>query len=664
MTFPFRNLILFTAATSVGVAETRVRVEGLQRKSESQVLQLLGERLVHVRNKPATPSRADDAAFLLRQSLRNDGYSEVEVDWRIASPAEIVLTVREGRRLGLGEVEIHGADNADQVRRMSRLFSRQAERNRPFGVPDPPFREEDIPAGLSAVRQDLQANGHWAAAVEIIERRDGERVVDLTVQVDPGPQFTIGPSVNNSVDGRGVVRARTTSDPFVDRPATTANLNELRLAMETAFTSRGYPDARIRMGQRLENNRFIPVFNFDLGVRVRLLEVKAQGLVLTREGRALRRFKSLEGEWYDEAAMNRRVGRLLATGAFSSVRVETEEVATKRIHATLHFEEARAKEVSLAAGFGSYEGFITRASFADRNLFGSLLGFSTGIEVSQLGILGETRLTDPWLFGRDLSGSLRHYALSYSREGYDSLETGLEAILAWEIGDHYGAELSIGTSLVNIRSDGLPRAELGETQYFNPRVRFTQSYDRRDSAIIPQRGWHLTLPIEVGAAIGDHETGYIRAGIAGAWYYRINHNYQLALGGSANVIVPTGDSTELPIDLRLFSGGARSIRSFPEREHGPVSANGFPTGGESSWTTHAELTRNLVGSLKATAFIDAGALGREHTDFASADLEVAVGLGLRLDLPIGPMRLEYGHNLTRDRGEPSGTLHFAIGVAF
>ena len=665
MNHPFRTLILLTVATGLVVAETRVRIEGLERKTESQALQLLGDRLVHVRTKPASPSRADDAAFLMRESLRGDGYSEAVVDWRIASPEEIVLTVREGRRLGLGEVEIRGADDADQARRMSGLLSREAERNRPYGVPDPPFREEDIPAGLASIRQDLQADGHWAAEARLVERGVGDDdAVDLIVRVDPGPQFTIGRAVNNSADGRGVARARTTSEPFVGRPATTANLNELRLAMETAFTSRGYPDANMRMGRRLENNRFIPVFDFDLGERVRLLEVKTKGLVRTRESRALRRFKAVEGEWYDEAAMNRRVSGLLSTGAFSAVRIDTEEVAPKRIHATLHFEEARAKEVSLSAGFGSYEGFITRATYADRNLFGSLLGFSTGVELSQRGVLGETRLTDPWLFGCDLSGTFRHYALSYSREGYNSLETGLEGILGWKVGDRYSAELTVGTSLVSIRGDGLPRDELGETQYLNPRVRFTQTYDRRDSAVIPEKGWHLTLPFEIGAAIGDNNTSYFRTGIAGAWYYRIDRNYQLALGGSANLIVPSGESDELPIDLRLFSGGARSIRSFPERELGPRSFNGFPTGGEASWTTHAELTRTLAGSLKATAFVDAGALGRDYTEFASADIELAAGLGLRLDLPIGPVRLEYGHNLTRDSGEPAGTFHFAIGVAF
>ena len=43
---------------------------------------------------------------------------------------------------------------------------------------------------------------------------------------------------------------------------------------------------------------------------------------------------------------------------------------------------------------------------------------------------------------------------------------------------------------------------------------------------------------------------------------------------------------------------------------------------------------------------------------------MAIGLGLRLDLPIGPVRLEYGYNLTRDTGEPIGTIQFAIGMTF
>ena len=45
-------------------------------------------------------------------------------------------------------------------------------------------------------------------------------------------------------------------------------------------------------------------------------------------------------------------------------------------------------------------------------------------------------------------------------------------------------------------------------------------------------------------------------------------------------------------------------------------------------------------------------------------MHYAAGLGLRYDLPIGPLRVDYGFNLNRERGEPKGTFHIGFGFAF
>jgi Outer membrane protein/protective antigen OMA87 len=194
---------------------------------------------------------------------------------------------------------------------------------------------------------------------------------------------------------------------------------------------------------------------------------------------------------------------------------------------------------------------------------------------------------------------------------------------------------------------------------------FTQTLDYRDNPVLPKTGWHLKLPLQIGAVVGDMSTTYFKGGIAGGWYHPLGKTYQFGLGGSVNFIIPSGDSEELPIDLRLFNGGARSVRSFPERELGPTSADGrYPLGGEASWVVNAEVSRPVAGPLRAVAFVDAGTLAREFSELTSSEIEIAAGLGLRLDLPIGPVRLEYGYNLTRDEDEPAGALHFAIGVAF
>jgi outer membrane protein assembly factor BamA len=42
----------------------------------------------------------------------------------------------------------------------------------------------------------------------------------------------------------------------------------------------------------------------------------------------------------------------------------------------------------------------------------------------------------------------------------------------------------------------------------------------------------------------------------------------------------------------------------------------------------------------------------------------AVGLGLRYETPIGPLRAEYGLNPDQRPGEPEGTFHIGFGLGY
>ncbi len=643
---------------------THVRIEGMRSKSEREVLALMGGRLYHVVSSPPSPSLADDAAFLVRQVLLKDGYSTVEVDSRIAGRDTIVLTVREGMRLSLGQVKVNGVP-ADEEKKFVKLYSKPAEKTNPLLATTPPFREEDVETGLSFVRQELNARGYWLAEAVVSSRKLDPMTgaVDMVIDAKPGPPHVIGTPVMTSADGQGVKLASDVAAPFVGKPATTKNLNAMRAAVEQTAASQGYPDAVIRMSRTLENAKFIPSFSIELGTRVRLRNIHVEGLDITNPARVEQRLEDMEGDWYDEAAMNKRLREMLATGAFSSTRVETTPVDEHTIDATLHFEEAKAKQISLGAGFGSYQGFITRVTYADRNLFGNLWGLNSGFEFSSRGILGEARVTDPWLFGSDVAGSVRAFALIYNREGYDTYETGFDGSLTWKFGDHYKLELLASNSVVSLTGDGLPSSQLGESPYVNPLIRVTQSIDFRDNAVLPTSGWHLENPFEVGTAIASVSTSYVRTGLTGGWYHPLGKKNQIGVGGEWGMLIPAGDGADLPIDLRLFNGGSRSVRSFPERELGPTY-QGFPTGGEAMWNANFEFIREIAGPVRGVAFFDAGSLARNHEEWMSSDVELATGLGLRLDLPIGPVRAEYGYNLTRDRDEPVGTFHFAIGYAY
>jgi outer membrane protein insertion porin family len=640
---------------------TRVEIEGVDPLKRNQILAAIGGRFELVRSQPAAPSRADDAAFMLSNLLRREGYAHATVDWRIVSAKHIVLSVNEGSRSSLRRVTLLGVDS-DVATRLSKLYASVAARDRPFGLGPPPYREEDADESLGLIRQDLQADGYWEADVQQDPPSFDHTQVDITVRVRLGPRHVIGsPTITG--DARMAPLVREASSKFSGRPATTKHINALRLALVAKVSAQGYARAEILMGWHIANGIFHPDISITTGERVKLRHLTLQGLEKTNPDRVLVRLHDLQDDWYDEKAAHQRINLMLATGAFSSARIDTTDAGSNLIDATLHLQEGKAREVTVALGGDSYYGPVGRVTYTDRNWLGELYGLSTGFEASARGLFGDIKISDPWIHGSDVSGHLRGSALLFDRDGYLKYETGIEAGIDWKPTDHYKLELRATLSGAKVEADGLPDSEIGMSLYAQPRIRLTQKIDHRETRVLPKQGWHIEAPTELGSATGTEIVPYLSQELSGGWYHPLGRRWHIGLGGEVGVLFPLGDSADFPIDMRYFNGGPRSVRSFPERELGP-SANGYPVGGESIWNTSIELSRILTGSLHAVGFLDTGGLGRNTSDLFTSDVEVAAGLGLRFDLPIGPARLEYGYNLTRNTDEPAGTLHFAIGTAF
>ncbi len=167
-------------------AETEVDIRGLQSKSEGDMLQLIGGRLVYIEGKQASTWRANDAAYMVESILRNDGFYEATVKGRVESPDRIALIVNEGKRLSLGTVTMTGDGDAESL---AETFSSPFGSSTPFGAGSPPFRADDVPTALDFVTRQLQAEGYWNVEVTLrkqnIDKETGD--VDMTVNVDRGP---------------------------------------------------------------------------------------------------------------------------------------------------------------------------------------------------------------------------------------------------------------------------------------------------------------------------------------------------------------------------------------------------------------------------------------------------------------------------------------------
>jgi outer membrane protein insertion porin family len=141
-------------------------------------------------------------------------------------------------------------------------------------------------------------------------------------------------------------------------------------------------------------------------------------------------------------------------------------------------------------------------------------------------------------------------------------------------------------------------------------------------------------------------------------------------------------------DRLFFLGGVDSVRGFlqdslvPEDvaqrlldpNSGLTLAQVVIRGGDVFLNPRAELRVPLYKSLQTALFVDAGNLWTDPTQIRPLSLRYAVGSGLRLSTPVGPLALDYGFNVdrvldklfpnrTRKRfWEDLGAFHFSIGL--
>jgi outer membrane protein insertion porin family len=123
--------------------------------------------------------------------------------------------------------------------------------------------------------------------------------------------------------------------------------------------------------------------------------------------------------------------------------------------------------------------------------------------------------------------------------------------------------------------------------------------------------------------------------------------------------------SSVPIFDRLFLGGSNNLRGFAFRDVGPRDSSGEPLGGSSMARATAELTFPIIEKARGAFFYDTGFVNADAYDFgAHGHLASDFGVGLRLDLPVGPLRIDYGIPIQTDGRSSTGHFNFNVGYQF
>lgn len=680
-------------AVGAGAEPAALNVSGLgwwqDRQARFSLQRLLGEDRGAVLNANAV----EDAVFLLMASLAEDGYLQPTVTarprltngetpeyvfnhrletWlpRPMAASELSLEVARGVRFRVREVEVHGNDGAITTQEVRWAFSLDPEAW--FGAKHPPYRRGGAASAAGRVEEELRSRGYAEARVEVEQTAfdESDGAVALRVDLRPGQRWRVRAVQGPEAWSEGV--EWTAPELAADTWWTPAWQQDIAQSVRRAHHAAGYPEAVVEVVATAEEGAgaermIVAGVTVIPGERVRVGEVRFTGAETTRRATLNRRVAVESGDWFDPAAVDDARRRLLRLGIFQ--RVDLPHMDTVAGQRDVVFDlVARAKwEASLLLGYGSYEQVRGGFDLERHNLWGRAHRSRLQLIQSMKGTRGDYVYAVPELFGERVEGSVRGFGLWREEAAFDREEYGGEVTLRRPL-PWFGAEGRATYAYQSLRNRD---NELATRLEDAPRIIAASlevglARDRRDNPLRPRRGYRWYAQVEAAARYLGGQVDFQRAGFGGSYHTPWGRGRWVHLGLSHAVVLTLGadDDQDLPVNRRYYPGGENSLRGFQDGEAAPRAGDGTYLGAKTFTLLNVELEQALTQTWSGILFFDTLLQSARLSDYPGGEWRYSAGLGVRYQTLIGPVRLEYGHNLNPRPLDPRGTLHLSVGFPF
>jgi outer membrane protein assembly complex protein YaeT len=527
------------------------------------------------------------------------------------------------------------------------------------------FSADQLQGALRRLRRELLNRGYRQASVRLkdqsIDPATGR--VRVTIAVFEGPRHVVRHL--HLAEEPAVPKPAVESPPLAsDQPFSLLWEQDAAQAINLQLQRQGYPDARTQIrevGRSASEGRV----ELDLaaevqpGEQVELGEVRFEGGGRTKPSFLQRRVR-LEGPWLDRVEADRARERLTRLGSFRFVDLRLEPESGPRRDVVYALTEGERYELSLIGGYGSYDQLFGGAEFEHFNLWG--VGHNTRVKVVQSfkSTHGLYTYTVPEFLAPDLDlfgtvDGFQREELTFDRQEI-KLALGVRRLfprVGQQLGLRYSYEfLDAQTAAVGnaaTRAAGL----IADWQL-----------DRRDNPLLPRQGYRIYANTEFANRALGGESDYVRVEVGASAHHSLARGLVVHVGLMQGLVASANRQTLLPFNKRLFPGGENSVRGYQQGGASPLDANGDQLGAEAALQGNLELEQRLTRAFSIVGFVDGVGVTPRIESYPFDEVLWSAGAGLRWNTIIGPVRLEYGHNLNPRAADPGGTLHFSIGFPF
>lgn len=680
------------AVTKAG--DVTVRFAGVTAFNEADLSDALADPFDTLQHEGVTNATADDAAFFLELFYRKNGYPFAAGSYKIAGSKELQLIIEEGPLVALGDIRFSGNAHYEDPTNFQQYIVGTTRERFPASRKELPYVEADVKKGAELVQRFYLAEGFLdvKTAAPVVEYVDGSTKANISVAITEGQRYRFGavsldgPLVFGEPEMRGLI------DDQTALPYTKPRVDAMQRKLEDYYHKHGYFTAQVTAesdpltagADGRVPARFVvkagPLYRFD-GTRITGVDrLKPQFLA--------NRFRELSGQVYDPAKLDEIYQKMIRTGLFNILRVDPDPQPDGTLLLNIDVKEAKSREVGFSIGYGTFEGPMFGVELRDRDFRGTGRPISLSLDYSTRTLSGEILYLDPYLFETKNELRVRLDAQTRTLDGYEKQEIGGLLEIARPITKQLRVSAFLLTQKDTIKKLEIDPLNAGPLDYASNSLGVTASLDLRDNPVSPTKGLITNLSFDAASTAFGGDLDFLRGTFRFTYLQPLGKNTRmtLAAGFRAGIIYPYGSSADsaavnrnrspsspptsagsrFPIDERFFNGGSTTVRSFGERELGPYDLkSGNPIGGEAFTIFNLEYIFPLfLADLRGAVFFDAGNLLPKAKDFSFDDERYAVGAGLRYNLPIGPLRLDYGINPSPKANESFGAFNFSFGFAF
>jgi outer membrane protein assembly complex protein YaeT len=690
----FRLVLLaaFMLLCAVELAAAEIKVRGLgwigDRTAEQRLKLLLGGKAA-----PALDANTlEDAGLVLISALTDDGYLtpvltvevtaadgqhttfplDAHLDHPLPRPlaaAAATLHVTRGQRFTIKEINFSGL--LALAKKQARAFFVGEELLVPLAS-ERIYSPGRLQRSLGNLEEALRQKGYAAAVVTApdvqVDSATGQVRVNVVVQ--EGRRSLVSALQFALTDGGAA--PETITESRLGQPWNSLWRQDTVTAIRRWYFVRGHPDVQISLtaqsADQPDGTRAVTVVaKITPGPVVHTGAVRFQGNRFTHDATLRRLVKSAPGDLLNPIKFDNGQARISRLGVFRTVDLSYDPVTGATRDIVYDLTEGRRQEVNLLAGYGSYEQLRGGVEWRHYNLFGLAHTSSLKLVESMKSSQADYTYGVPQLFGSTLDGSARVFGLDRQEPSFRHEEYGVNVSVLWPL-RRAGIALTLGYTFKHVldtqnelatQATDPPQADVGSIDTGLVR-------DKRDNPLRPRQGYKVSLHSELASRAFGGEVSYQQFVFASSYHTPWGDGRWIHLGLSHGVVTTFGaaNDLDLPVSVRFFPGGDGSIRGYQKGEAAPRAANGLFVGAKSYVQANIELEQALTSNWSVVAFVDALGTAVRLADYPFNEELYSAGLGVRYQTIIGPVRVEYGHNLNPRPLDPSGTLQVSIGFPF